>query len=139
MAVITGTYGEVRTSTGVLIAELTKWELRRMSDNKPYLSNKTAGYKKRAVGGRDSGGTFDVILDSALTRTFEVGDTFTVRFYPNINTLTDYIQVPIIIDEEPVICDIDGSGIVQGTVAFGGNGAWVPVGCFAVNENITSS
>lgn len=139
MAVITGTYGEVRTSTGVLIGELTKWELRRLSDNKRYVSNKTSGYAKRAVGARDSVGTLDAILDSALTRTFEVGDTFTVRFYPNINTLTDYIQVPIIIDEEPLTCDIDGSAIVAGSVAFSGNGAWTLFGCFAVNENITSS
>lgn len=139
---ITGTYGRIKDSaTGQVIAEITNWSHQAVAATRSFQSSSTAGVRKRAVGGKDFTGEFDVLLDvTAATsrRKFEEGDSFTAIFSIDTAYVHTIIQ-PIVIESVDHNCDVDGDGLVGGRVRWGGNGAPTFTGAFAVNQDITSS
>lgn len=138
---ITGTYGSVRTAQGTEVAEITGWSAMRNAAVKSYQSSSSSGYRKRAVGGKDLTGEFTFLLNCASGSSrmrFEEGDAFTVVLAVD-SAMLHTIVAPIVIEGVPINVDVDGDGLVGGTVRFGGNGAYSLTGALAVDMSITSS
>lgn len=136
---VTGTYGSIKDSaTGQVVAEITNWSHQATAATRPYQSNLTSGVRKRAVGGKDYTGEFDVLVDSAGARKIDEGDSFEAIFATDAAFANTIIQA-IVVESVDTNCDIDGDGLVGGRVRWGGNGAPSYTGMFAVNEDITSS
>lgn len=138
---ITGTYGSVRTSDGAEVAEITGWSAVRNAATKSYQSSSSAGYRKRATGGKDLTGEFTFLYNcaSAASRSrFEEGDSFTVVLAVD-SAKAHTIVAPIVIESVSANADVDGDALVGGTARFGGNGAYSLTGALAVDMSITSS
>lgn len=139
--VVTGTYGRIKDSaTGQVVGEITNWSHQASAATRSYQSNITNGVRKRAVGGKDYTGEFDVLLGtgSGERRKFEEGDSFTAIFSVDSAYAHTIVQ-PIVIESVDNNVDVDGDGLVGGRVRWGGNGAPSYTGGFAVNQDITSS
>lgn len=114
MATFSGKDGKVMIGATPL-AEITKWEYTRSSNNPAYASSATQGWKTRRGGVKDATGSLEGKLDPALpiTNSFDEGSSVTLLLHEDG---TRFHTVPAIIDSIAWSCDIN-DGDVLGFVA----------------------
>lgn len=122
MSAFSGKDGKILIGTTTL-AEITRWELRTLSNNPAYASSATGGFKKRVGGVRDATGQIAFKLDPAdpITDDFDEGEAVTLLLHLDA---TRKYTVPAIIDAIQLEVDIDTGDVVGGTATFSSTGAW---------------
>lgn len=116
----------------VNIPEVRKWTLRVTNDSKEYASSSTAGGKQKIGGAENFTGTLDIYIQGSGTNrqdatsggglSIRSGLTGTLKLYEDNSNV---FLAPSLIDEFTYDDDIEGNGIISGTVTFSRNGALV--------------
>ena len=131
MPTITGKDATVILPDGTEIPEVTKWMFEPSVAVPKHASNTTGGAKRAHCGNKDSKGSIEVKIDTAIGAPWGVGDEVTLVLRPDKNIAGSSITVGAIISASPTGGNIDGDEIVGVNYSFEGSGPWVGTGMYA--------
>lgn len=129
MSVLSGKDGTVY-SGATEITPISNWKIKPTVARSAYAANDTGGAKKRIAGVEDATGSMEYRLDGGKNFPFHRGQEVTLKLHID-DSAANYYEVPAMICEWDVDCDINEGKEFIVPIVWEGNGAIVAHGILA--------